>query len=206
TMRFLESALHHGLNTNVMLTVHEANLDEVIPLGMLLAPLVHRFTFNRLAQVGEGHALPLPDKMTYAGFLRDYLDAASENPHLAVKENLCNLLRHRDRVPLLQGCTGFGCGAAFNFVAILPNGDVHACRKFPSPLGRLPEQSLTDIYQSQAARAYRRGPRTCVRCPINRQCRGCMAVIAGQGVDPLLGPDPMCFRESIPVPQHQTVL
>ena len=29
------------------------------------------------------------------------------------------------------GCTGFGCGAAFNFMAVLPDGEVHACRKVP---------------------------------------------------------------------------
>ncbi|HEY3297844.1 MAG TPA: thio(seleno)oxazole modification radical SAM maturase SbtM [Armatimonadota bacterium] len=197
TVEFLEAAVRHGLNTHVMLTVHQRNLDEVLPLGRQLSPVVRKFTFNRLAQVGEGHSLPLPEKSAYTRFLREYLEAAAENPHLAVKENLCNLLRCEDRRPVLQGCTGFGCGAAFNFVAVLPDGEVHACRKFPSPLGRLPDQSLTDIYRSPAARAYRRGPITCARCSINRHCRGCMAVIAGHGVDPLAGPDPMCFRDEM---------
>jgi selenobiotic family peptide radical SAM maturase len=194
TLDFLRRAKARGLNTHVMLTLHRANQDEVLPLAETLAGLTGKFTFNRLAQVGEGAALAGVEPAGYAAWLRAYLDAAATRPVLGVKENLFNVLRRRDGKAPFGGCTGHGCGAAFNFVAVLPDGAVHACRKFPSPLGNLTEQSLVDIYASPAARRYRQGPRACHRCPLRAACRGCMAVVYGLGGDPLATRDPYCFR------------
>jgi len=176
-----------------MLTLHTANLDQVIPLGLSLAPLVRKFTFNRLACVGEARNLPIPERAAYAEFLHDYLHAAAEYPVLGMKDNLFNILRHRRRAPLFGGCTGSGCGAAFNFVALLPDGQVHACRKFPSYLGNITESSFAAIYHSAPARRYRRGPDACRPCPLRQRCRGCMAVTCGAGLDPLIERDPQCF-------------
>ncbi|NDY43751.1 hypothetical protein G3N55_13020, partial [Dissulfurirhabdus thermomarina] len=39
------------------------------------------------------------------------------------KDNLLNALLHREGLPLSDGCTGYGCGAAFNFIALLPDGE-----------------------------------------------------------------------------------
>ena len=193
TRDFLQAAKAAHLTTQVMLTLQRANLDDVIPLGLQLAPLIRKFTFNRLAQVGEARGLAIPSHAEYAHFLRDYLETAAAHPVFGCKDNLFNILRHAQRAPLFAGCTGQGCGAAFNFVAVLPDGEVHACRKFPSPLGRVPEQSLTDLYDSPCARNYRQGPRACRRCPLHRACRGCMAVIHGHGGNPLQDRDPQCF-------------
>ncbi len=63
--------------------------------------------------------------------------AERTRPFLGRKEGLLNVLRAEARLPRWGGCTGHGCGAAFNFVALLPDGEVHACRKFPSMLGSL---------------------------------------------------------------------
>ncbi|MCF8040004.1 MAG: SPASM domain-containing protein, partial [Desulfohalobiaceae bacterium] len=94
--------------------------------------------------------------------------------------------------PLFGGCTGFGCGAAFNFVSLLPDGEVHACRKFPSYLGNIFEQTFDDIYDSQQARAYRAGPAACRDCSIRPVCRGCPAVIQSLGLDVSKDRDPFC--------------
>jgi len=194
TLDFLRLAKAQRLTTHVMLTLQQANLAEVIPLGIQLASLTRKFTFNRLAQVGEAHDVAIPSPADYADFLRAYLDAAGAHPVFGLKDNLLNILRHQRRDPHFAGCTGHGCGAAFNFVAVLPDGEVHACRKFPSPLGRLPEQSLAEIYHSPLAQRYRQGPRACRRCPLRAHCRGCMAVTYGHGGDPFIDRDPQCFR------------
>jgi selenobiotic family peptide radical SAM maturase len=193
TIDFLHEARRSGLLTHVMLTLTRANLDQVLPLGELLRGLTARFTFNRLAQVGEGADLELPSRREYVAFLKSYLAACVENPVLGAKENLLSALRvHAGRRPF-RGCTGHGCGAAFNFVALLPDGEVHACRKFPSPLGNIRERSLAEIFDSPVAKRYRNGPAGCRHCRIRRRCGGCLAVSYGQGLDPLVVRDPHCF-------------
>jgi selenobiotic family peptide radical SAM maturase len=179
--------------SQVMLTLHQENLDELVPLATELAEQVDRFTFNRLAQVGSGQALALPDRARYVELLKAYVIAARRHPHLRFKEGLFNVMRHHFGRPLTRGCTGFGCGAAFNFVAVLPDGEVHACRKFPSRIGHLLEASLETIYDSPAARRYRRGSRACRFCRLRNRCGGCLAVTHGAGLPALTARDPHCF-------------
>jgi radical SAM protein with 4Fe4S-binding SPASM domain len=88
---------------------------------------------------------------------------------------------------------GFGCGAAFNFVALLADGEVHACRKFPSLIGNFYQDRLIDIYNSQLARQYRSGSAACIGCHLWPVCRGCPAVTFSNGLDPFTEKDPFCF-------------
>ena len=76
---------------------------------------------------------------------------------MSLKDNLFNILLEQEGLELTGGCTGFGCGAAFNFLTLLSDGEVHACRKMPSLIGNLKEAGLAEIYDSAAARRYRRG-------------------------------------------------
>lgn len=180
----------------VMLTLTRANLDQVLPLAEQLRDRVDLFTFNRLAMVGEGARLESPGRDEYREFLRDYLRASAGNPVMALKDSLINIHLERDRQKLFGGCTGFGCGAAFNFVSLLPDGQVHACRKFPSLIGDIRRQTLDEIYHASAAQAYRRGCLACDDCRLRAVCGGCLAVAYGWGLDPLREKDPACFFES----------
>jgi len=192
-MTFLAEARRSGLRTHVMLTLTRANVDQVIPLGEQLRGLTGRFTFNRLSQVGSAADLELPTRGQFVELLQRYLAARRTNPVLGCKDNLFNILRlHFHRRPF-PGCTGFGCGAAFNFVALLPDGEVHACRKYPSLIGDVRQASLGAIYDSAAARRYRSGTLACKGCRLRRVCGGCPAVSYGQGLDPLKDRDPHCF-------------
>ena len=76
-----------------------------------------------------------------------------------------------------------------------PDGEVHACRKFPSPLGNIMENSLDQIYRSGAARRYRLGPAACSSCAIRPVCGGCLAVSHSHGLDIFTEKDPYCFRD-----------
>lgn len=198
TLAFLHDARRLGLRTHVMLTLTRDNADQVIDLGHALRLLTRRFTFNRLAEVGRGAALEGMSAEALAAFMPRYLAARRGNPVLAVKDNLLNVSRHHAGRPLFPGCTGHGCGAAFDFVALLPNGDVHACRKFPSLIGNVRRETVEQIYRSEAASRYRRGPSDCRGCPIAPSCRGCMAVTHGRGLDPLVSRDPGCFIHTGP--------
>ena len=193
TTRFLRDLRELGVSSMVMLTLTKQNIDQVLPLAAMLRGLVDDFHFNRLAMVGEGANLRLPSRERYARFLAEYLDAAELNPALGIKDNLINILRREGGAPPFGGCTGYGCGAAFNFIALLPDGEAHACRKFPSPIGNAVRDGIAAVYESAAARAYRAGCSACRDCAIRPVCGGCLAVAHGFGLDPLRERDPLCF-------------
>jgi selenobiotic family peptide radical SAM maturase len=192
-MGFLRLLQDLNISSKVMLTLTEGNTDQVLPLGELLRDLTDDFTFNRLSMVGQGAALRLPSPENFEVFLKAYVEASKNNPIMGWKDNFINILCEEKGKEPFGGCTGYGCGAAFNFMAVLSDGKVHACRKFPSPIGNLFTQSMSEIYDSDIARRYRRGPRACRSCPMHLVCRGCLAVAYSHGLDVFEQRDPYCF-------------
>jgi selenobiotic family peptide radical SAM maturase len=193
TMKFLDLLRDSGIYSMVMLTLTRDNLDQVIPLARLLNGKTDLFNFNRLSMVGEGANLRLPSGKEYTAFLGRYLEATGETPVMGLKDNLINILRYRKGMGPFGGCTGHGCGAAFNFVTMLPDGEVHACRKFPSRIGSIFEGSLSEIYDSEPARRYREGCKACRACAIRPVCGGCLAIAHSYGLDIFEERDPFCF-------------
>ncbi len=193
-MQFLPVLAELDVYSMVMLTLTRDNKDQVLDLAKYLTGRVDQFTFNRLAMVGEGADLVSVDPSGYAEFLENYIEASKAHPHMSLKDNLFNLLLHGRGVPLTGGCTDSGCGAAFNFVALLPDGEVHACRKFPSPIGNIHQHRLEDIYQGDVAKRYRGGSSACRGCEIRPVCGGCLAVAHGFGRDIFTDLDPYCFK------------
>ncbi len=192
-MEFLEILDDLSIYSMVMLTLTRENMGQVLELAEILRGKVNLFTFNRLSQTGEGAALATADKEEYRKFLEEYLEAAKSNPTMALKDNLINIIRSDHKEKPFGGCTGFGCGAAFNFCSLLPNGDMHACRKFQSPIGNVLESSLLELYRSKVAEQYRTGPSECRGCKIRPVCGGCQAVIQSSGLDVRFNRDPYCF-------------
>lgn len=195
TFDFLEILKKHEIRRHIMLTLTLDNIQEVMALGEKLKKSVDRFTFNRLSQVGEGVNLSLPSKIDYYIFMKKYLIASRSNRVLGFKDNLFNIFNYHFGRHLFGGCTHFGCGAAFNFVACLPNGEIHACRKFPSKIGNINENDFNAIYNSIAAKKYRRGPNECYFCPIRNKCGGCQAVSYSHGLNIFEKKDPHCFMK-----------
>jgi len=196
-MEFLKILDDLSIYSMVMLTLTRENMGQVLELAEILRDKVDLFTFNRLSQTGEGAALATAEKDAYQKFLEEYIEAAKSNPTMALKDNLINIIREEQREGLFGGCTGYGCGAAFNFCSLLPNGDMHACRKFQSPIGNVLESSILELYKSEAAERYRLGPKECRGCKIRPVCGGCQAVIQSSGLDITLNKDPYCFIDNI---------
>jgi selenobiotic family peptide radical SAM maturase len=192
-LAFLSLLREFKIYSMVMLTLTEANMGQVLPLAKQLEGRVDLFTFNRLSLVGEGATLHPAPITSYPDFLREFCDATKKLRCLGLKDNFINVVRSEQGLPLFGGCTGFGCGAAFNFLAVLPDGEVHACRKFSSFLGNIFSSPLAAIYDSEDAVRYRRGPSACADCNIKAVCRGCLAVIDSFGLDISRDRDPYCF-------------
>jgi selenobiotic family peptide radical SAM maturase len=197
-MAFLGVLRELQVPSMVMLTLTAANRDQVLPLAELLRDKTDVFHFNRLALFGEGANLAMADRGQYRQFLEDYLKAAETNPVIGFKDNLINILRHERGDDLFGGCAGYGCGAAFNFVALLADGEVHACRKLPSPIGNIRERTFSELYDSALAKRYRLGPAACNGCPVRVACGGCLAVAKSSGLDIFTEKDPFCFIEKGP--------
>jgi len=193
-LAFLDLLSKEEIYSMVMLTLHRENQDELLPLARELEGRCNLFTFNRLAQTGEGQSLSGVDPEGFQDLFSQYMELSGRMEHLALKDNYFNIIKERRGEELFGGCTGFGCGAAFNFISLLPDGEVHACRKFPSKIGDINESDLDTIYHSKEAMAYRQGPADCADCKIRPVCRGCLAVAHGCGHDPFKKHDPYCFR------------
>ncbi len=196
TLDFLDTLRQMRVYSMVMLTLTRDNMSQVIPLAGILRDRADLFTFNRLALFGEGKNLMLPSPEEFRDFLAEYLKASRNNPVMALKDNLFNILHHQEGESLFGGCAGYGCGAAFNFLALLPDGEVHACRKLPSLIGNITGEPLEEIYDSYQARCYRAGCSACSECPIRPVCGGCLAVASSLGLDPFRDKDPYCFITS----------
>lgn len=177
----------------VMLTLTKDNMKEIIPLAGILNGYADRFHFNRLSMVGEGAHLILPDKEEYRIFLDSYEEATRKYSFLGLKDNMLSILQFQKGRDPFGGCTTFGCGAAFNFLAVLSDGEVHACRKFPSPVGNVFRQSIGEIYDSPEAQRYRRGCSACHGCKLHPVCGGCLAVAYSLGRNIFEEKDPYCF-------------
>jgi selenobiotic family peptide radical SAM maturase len=193
SLKFLEELKRFNIYTMVMLTLTRDNIGQVVPLAKLLNGKADSFNFNRLSTVGEGAQLLLPMHDEFEALLREYEAMAASNTFMGLKDNLINLIRREKGLPPFGGCTGFGCGAAFNFVALLPDGEVHACRKFPSPIGNIMETPLMDIYHCEAAKKYRNGSQACQDCSLAPVCRGCFASAYSYGLNVFKEKDPFCF-------------
>jgi len=194
-LQFLDMLHDYGIQSQVMLTLTRDNRHDVIPLADVLRDRADLFTFNRLARVGEAVTLSLPTHGEYRDFVDDYLEAAQYNPVMGLKDNLINIVLHERGMEPFGGCAGYGCSAAFNFVALLPDGEVHACRKFPSLIGNIHTEGMAEIYDSLAAHRYRAGSDACRACPIRPVCGGCLAVMYGEGLDIFEARDPHCFMD-----------
>lgn len=198
SLAFLDLLREKGIYAMVMLTLNRDNMDQVLPLADILKGRADGFTFNRLAMVGEARNLSLPEPADFQAFLQTYLEAASYAPHLTLKDNLFNIFKLQSGESPIGGCTGYGCGAAFNFVSLLADGEVHACRKFPSRIGNIKTASLLEIYRSSRAEQYRSGSTACRGCSLFSLCRGCPAVVYGMGLDVFNDRDPFCFFTGAP--------
>ena len=191
---FLKILKEMDVPSAVMLTLTERNMREVLPLAAILEDRTDAFTFARLSRTGEGASLEHPDPQRFRNFLRRFNAYAERSQIVSFKENLLSLVRYEQGQTLARGCTGHGCTVAFDGVALLPDGEVHGCRKFPSLIGNLLDQSLEDIYHSREAVAYRRGMHACDGCPIRHVCGGC-AACAKMSSSGLAGAvDPFCWR------------
>lgn len=190
--------------------------------------LVNRMTISRLVPLGMNAKEAVEDVLSvdeYKEIQKRVYDAASElferiregktTTYLAM--NRCDLWNladidyikgQLDKIKSIPSYMVLGCACMIgkNYMVILPNGDMLACRRLPKVLGNVFESTIGEIWRdNEFLKAIRMRSTMmegkCRECEfylepaLKNLCGGggpCMAVAQGQSI---YEPDPMCWKE-----------
>ncbi|MCA9664358.1 MAG: radical SAM protein [Myxococcales bacterium] len=98
---------------------------------------------------------------------------------------------------LASGEEPYHCTAGDTLITLLPNGDVHPCRRMPICVGNVLATPLAEIYQQnhllQMLRDPRRESRGCERCEHAPRCRGGLRCLSHALCGDPLTADPGCW-------------
>lgn len=196
----------YNIRTVVMFTMSKENMQELIPVMNLVDRLeVNSFAFARACGFGNGKDLEMFTAEEYRDIL---LRAYTEEKRLITKGSktsfnkkdhlwvlLLNELGDLSYKPTEDGMIYGGCSIGCNSFCILSDGTAFACRRFYSPIGKVPEKSVKDIFLSKELDYYRDIKyEKCNDCDLIQYCRGCPAVAYGKtGI--FGSPDPQCWKK-----------
>lgn len=196
-----------GIRTVIMSTVSGTNIHEIPDvMDTVVAHDVDVFAFARYCPTSAEKETG----MTPAAYsnLLDICHRKNEenvargvNTYLSRKDHLWTLYFHEQglfQIPqglpadMMQG----GCNCGNCHQTILPNGDIHACRRLESKVGSVFGDRLSDVWAGKGMEAYREYNlfKKCSKCELLRFCRGCPAVAYGTTGD-FYGEDPQCWKE-----------
>ena len=198
-----------GIPVNIMMTLSKTNKDDLIPLMEFVSKLgVDKFAFGRIACNGSAKEFKRLNIAPY-----DYRDILIEVQKKVkeLKENgsrtefvekchLWKLLRYEQNDFDIIRDTNIifgGCSLGINSIVILADGTAMACRRFPSYIGKVPEQKLIDLFlNSSKMKEYRNVEKLekCSKCELLNICRGCPAVSYGISSN-WKSADPQCWKE-----------
>ncbi len=175
----------NGVGVGIMSTVSKENaadipklIDHVVGMGARV------FGFARHCP-GDGDASSSFTPEEYRDFLGTvwgcYAKHENATTEFVLKDHLWTLFLYERGLFAPEDTGGVvvsGCGAANAHMTLLADGTAYACRRFKSPVGKVPEQSLYDIFFGEKLDRYRDFDRLekCRDCELLNYCRGCMAV------------------------------
>lgn len=89
-----------------------------------------------------------------------------------------------------------GCHCGITHMTVLANGEVYGCRRCESHIGKLPENSLYDIFFGNEIEKYRTFDNfeACTDCELFRYCRGCPSV-SKCATGNFYAKDPQCWKK-----------
>jgi len=214
TLRAAEILKRHGIRTSCMFTLSKFNSTDLVKVMRKVAQKgFDAFAFARFCK---------PEKMSvieykkdifspfeYKKFLGKIYQATQEisssypNIRFVFKDHLWKLffyekgdIKNNDLEKIrVRKIVAGGCSLGIATLSILSDGTVYACRRFKSPIGKVPEQKLLDIFLNSKEINYYRNPEKyekCKNCPLVCLCRGCGAVSYGISGS-FFSPDPQCW-------------
>ncbi len=191
------------IHSSIMTTVSKLNIDEIPDLiPILVKAKVKNFGFARYCpNPNDFDSMVSPDE--YKAFLEKmwkvFVKYKDNGTRFALKDHLWKLFLYEKGLFDISYEEDFivdGCHCGITHMTILPDGTVYACRRCESPIGKVPQQSLYDIFFGKALDSYRQYDKfeKCNNCELFKFCRGCPAVskcVTGN----FYAPDPQCWKK-----------
>lgn len=209
SIRALKLLNEAGIDSCVMLTLSKENIKEVEKVMEIIGKLnVFSFSFARLALVGKGRQFK-DNQITpqeYRKFLIRVEKKMEELKNKGIKTrfgrkcHLWKLLEYEKghiNLPANKKIIFDDCTLGITGLIVLADGTVYACRRFPSYVGKVPEEKLLNIFlYSPQLNNYRNYQllEKCSKCELLQICRGCPAVAFGN-YGRWTAPDPQCWKK-----------
>lgn len=201
TIDAIELLKSAGVKTTIMNTVSAGNFCELGKLIRLVTDLkVDLFGFARYCPTNSDLSNMIKP-LDYRNLLEEVWEiysSLSENKTIfSLKEHLFKLLLYEKGLfkPSSKQVVVDGCGCSIRHCAILPDGQVFACRRFVSPVGNLNTSTMEDIFFGDEMAKYRQIETLegCKDCKLLYYCRGCHATSYG-AFGSFFAKDPQCWK------------
>lgn len=201
TLNALELLKSTGIKTAVMNTVTADNSSELTRLIRLATDLkVDLFGFARYCPT-DLNLLSMIQPLDYRNLLDEvwetYASLSEKETIFSLKDHLFKLLLYEKGLfePSREQVVTDGCGCGVRHCAILPDGQVFACRRFTSPVGNLNTSTMEEIFFGVEMAKYRQieSLEGCKDCELLYHCRGCHATSFG-AFGSFFARDPQCWK------------
>jgi radical SAM/SPASM domain protein of ACGX system len=191
-----------GIQSVIMTTVSKMNINQIEDIIRLAVEYkVSRFAFARYCpnnKEKENIISPMEYKKLLENCWNIFLEYKDQKSTLFVlKDHLWKLFLYENDLFSVNIDNDYildGCHCAISHITLLPDGTVYACRRFESPVGKVPEMSFFDIFQNDEMEKYRQFNKfeACSECSLLNYCRGCPAVSVGV-LGTFYSKDPQCW-------------
>ena len=189
----------NNIAVGVMYTLNKNNMKDLKDiLDICVEKEIHRFSFDRVVPFGNAKNYELPSSKDYKEFLYDiYLHTISKGRQINLKDQLykpllneMGLFKPKQRKTVISGCM-----VGVSGLSILSDGTVYSCRRLPIEIGKMPEQSIEEIFFSQEMEDLRdyENIEGCGECNLISYCRGNRCVAYATTGD-YFAKDPQCWR------------
>ena len=176
----------NGIEVGIMSTISKINATDIPSLTRLAVDRgVASCTFARYCPNSSDDFDLMFQPLEYRAFLEgmwEVYDALHDKgTRFPLKDHLWYLLLMEKRLFSPESTNGVvvaGCGMGVSHLTVLADGSVYACRRFPSPIGKVPGQSFDELFLGETMKRYRvpENYSRCCQCELFTYCRGCSAV------------------------------
>lgn len=204
TLSKLKYLKQNKIRATIMNTVSKLNYKELPALIRIVVKRnVDSFGFARYCPTPDDVEFmlsPLEYKKLLSTVWDTFNEISESKTNFVLKDHLWTLFLYekglfkidKNNKSVLEGCN---CG--IKHMTLLPDGTVYACRRFDSPVGKVPEQSFQEIFFSNQMNQYREIDKFegCKECELFNYCRGCHAVSYGASGN-FFAKDPQCWKNN----------